>query len=65
MVLTVIALLAGAFIMWRQRGPWRRIILMVVLAVVVAINIGMWTLPMASGDSPLAELQKQQGSSAN
>lgn len=56
LVLAAIALLFGAFIAWRKGAPPRRIILMVILAAIMIVNVGIWTLPDASGESPLARL---------
>ena len=65
MMLVAIALLGGAFVLWRRGGANRQAVLMVILAVVVIINIGIWTLPTASGDAPLAQLQKEQAQARN
>ncbi|MCB2088589.1 MAG: hypothetical protein R3E18_09655 [Sphingomonadaceae bacterium] len=53
MALLVLALLAGAFVLWRKGQNPKQALLMVVLAVVVIINIGIWTLPDAGGKSPV------------
>lgn len=59
LVLAMIALVVGAFALWRRGGSARQIGLMLLLAVVMAVNIAIWTLPDASGNAPLAqELQK-------
>lgn len=63
MVLAIIALLAGAAYLWR-RGLYKgRALLMVVLAVVIAVNIALWTVPVSTGDT-LAN-RASQGPSAN
>ena len=61
----VIALLAGAFVLWRRGGASRQAVLMVVLAVVIVINIGIWTLPTADGNAPLTQLQTEQAQGGN
>ena len=51
MVLAALALTAGAVALWR-RGERKRPALMVVMVVVMLINVGIWTLPDASGEAP-------------
>ena len=51
-MLATLVLLAGAWALWR-RGERKRPALMIVLAVVAAINVAIWTLPDASGDTPI------------
>ncbi len=53
LVLAAVGLLGGAFIVWRKGGPLRQVVLMLVLAVVMIVNIAIWTLPDASGEAPL------------
>lgn len=53
MVLTVLGLPVAATAMWRK-GDRRQAVLMAVLAVVAAVNLAIWTLPDASGNSPVA-----------
>lgn len=50
LMLAAVALLAGAVFLWR-RGERRRPVLMVILAAVMALNIGIWTLPDAGGNT--------------
>lgn len=52
MMLASIALLGGAVFLWRK-GERQRPLLMVVLAAVMAVNVGIWTLPDSSGEAPL------------
>lgn len=61
LVLTAIALLLGAFFLWRRGGPIRQVVLMVVLALVAIINVAIWTLPDASGQSPVDQVREQGG----
>lgn len=56
LVLAAIALVVGAAIMWRKGAPRRRIALMLILAVVMLVNVGIWTLPDASGEAPLERI---------
>ncbi len=60
LVLLAIALLIGAFFQWRRGSSMKQVVLMVILALVVAVNVAIWTLPTAGGDTPLAEMKRQQ-----
>ncbi|AZI34634.1 hypothetical protein NT2_02_02220 [Caenibius tardaugens NBRC 16725] len=60
LVLAAIALLSGAFFLWRRGGARRQVVLMVVLAVIAIINVGIWTVPDASGENPLAQIKRQE-----
>jgi hypothetical protein len=53
MVLAAIALVIGAIVLWRKGGSRKQIGLMVLLAVIMAVNVGIWTLPDDSGKAPL------------
>jgi len=53
LVLTVIGLLAGAVFVWRRKGPMKRVVLLLGLAAVAALNVAIWTVPDSSGESPL------------
>lgn len=52
MVLGAIALLLGAFWLWR-RGVRRQAVLMVVMAAVLAVNVAIWLVPLADGRAPV------------
>ncbi|OJW65772.1 MAG: hypothetical protein BGO57_14390 [Sphingomonadales bacterium 63-6] len=52
LVLAAIGLLIGAFVLWRKGGQTKQIVLMVVLAVVMAVNVMIWTVPDESGEAP-------------
>lgn len=52
LVLATIALVFGAVVAWR-RGARPKAVLMLVLAVVCAFNVGIWTVPDSSGAVPL------------
>jgi drug/metabolite transporter superfamily protein YnfA len=54
LMLAVIALIVGAFVLWKRGGSCKQVGLMILLAVVLAVNVAIWTLPDASGNSPLA-----------
>ena len=51
LMLSALALLAGAVYLWRSRGERQRPLLMALLAVVMLVNVGIWTLPDASGEA--------------
>ncbi len=57
MMLAAIALIAGAIFLWRRTGDAKRPLLMLFLAVIALINVAIWTLPDASGESPLAKVE--------
>jgi len=50
LVLTAMALVLGAIALFR-RGMKRQGWLMLILALVMALNVGIWTLPTQTGDS--------------
>ena len=50
--LAAIALVAGAITLWR-RGVRKQAGLMLVLAVVMAVNVLIWTLPDSGGTAPI------------
>ena len=52
-MLAALALLAGAFWLWRRQGLVKQVWLMVLLAVVMLVNVAIWTVPDASGTAPL------------
>ena len=51
-MLTAVALIAGAVFQWR-RGGRRQAGLMLVLAAVMIANVLIWTVPDSSGTAPL------------
>ncbi|HTN13973.1 MAG TPA: hypothetical protein VL017_09770 [Devosia sp.] len=53
LVLAAVALLGGAFVLWRRGGSPKQIVLMVVLAMVMAVNVMIWTVPDESGEAPV------------
>ena len=55
MVLAAIALVIGAAVLWRKDGERKQILLMLLLALVIALNVGIWTIPDASGEAPLTQ----------
>ncbi len=53
LVLVTIALLVGGYVLWRRGGSMKQVLLMLGLAVVLAVNVAIWTLPDESGEAPL------------
>ncbi|AXB76849.1 hypothetical protein [Novosphingobium sp. P6W] len=60
LVLTVIALVLGALVLFRRGGQRKQAVLMLVLAGVMVMNIAIWTLPTPEGRSLSGEAEKQQ-----
>jgi cytochrome c biogenesis factor len=54
LMLAVLVLGAGAVLQWR-RGDRRKAMLLVILALVAALNVGIWTIPDASGEAPVTK----------
>lgn len=52
MMLAALALLGGAVFAWR-RGQRKQAGLMMLLAAIMAVNVGIWALPDATGTAPL------------
>lgn len=52
-MLAALALVAGAFVLWRKGAPRSRIVLMLLLAAIMAANVAIWTMPDATGDAPV------------
>lgn len=51
-MLAAFALTAGAIYLWRRGGHQKQAGLMLVMAVVMVVNILIWTLPGADGPAP-------------
>ncbi|MCZ8135425.1 MAG: hypothetical protein O9266_03900 [Porphyrobacter sp.] len=56
-MLAALALLAGAFFLWRRTGEVKNPALMVLLAVIAVINVLIWTVPSESGQAPIEQLK--------
>lgn len=52
LVLGALALVIGAFVLWRRYGLTKQVMLMLVLAAVFAVNVAIWTVPDKSGEAP-------------
>jgi uncharacterized membrane protein len=57
-VLAAIALLIGAFVLWRKGGSLKQAGLMVLLAIVAIVNVLIWTLPDAGGVAPIERAEE-------
>ena len=58
LVVAALALLAGAYFLWRRGAPMKQVWLTAALAVVMLVNVLIWTLPYASGDAPVDRAQE-------
>ncbi|MEO6093834.1 MAG: hypothetical protein ABIT04_11035 [Novosphingobium sp.] len=54
LVLTAIALLGGAILLWRRGGSRRQVGLMLALCAIIAANVVIWVLPTAGNEAPIA-----------
>ena len=65
MALALVALLLGALYLWRKGGHAKQAGLMLLLAVVIAVNIAIWTVPSGTGTAPIDKVDEpiQSGSS--
>ena len=54
LVLAALALAGGAIVLWR-RGQRQQALLMLVLAGVMAVNVGIWVLPDEAGNVPVGQ----------
>lgn len=63
-VLAAIALLGGAFLLWRRTGNARNALLMVFLAAIALVNVAIWTVPTADGEAPLDKVERGSGQAA-
>jgi len=58
-VLAAIALLAGAWALWRRTGNRKQPLLMILLALIALVNVAIWTVPDKSGQAPLDKIDGQ------
>ncbi|MDZ4139321.1 MAG: hypothetical protein U1D66_10650 [Erythrobacter sp.] len=56
-MLAALALLAGAYALWRRTGQIKQPALMVVLAVIAVLNVLIWTLPTTGGVAPITQIK--------
>ncbi len=57
-MLAALALLVGAFALWRQTGDATKPVLMIILAAVAVVNVLIWTLPGADGIAPIEKIEE-------
>lgn len=57
LMLAALALLAGAWFLWRRTGNAKQPLLMVLLAVIAVANVAIWTVPDGDGAAPLDRLE--------
>ncbi|AKH42039.1 drug/metabolite transporter superfamily protein YnfA [Altererythrobacter atlanticus] len=53
LVLAAIAMIGGAYFLWRKVGATQQVWLMLILAVVMIVNVLIWTLPDETGTAPV------------
>lgn len=56
-MLAALALVAGAFVLWRRTGETKQPALMVVLAVIAVLNVLIWTIPSDNGTAPIEQIE--------
>jgi uncharacterized membrane protein len=56
-MLAAVALVAGAFVLWRRTGEAKQPLLMVLLALIAIANVLIWTVPTADGGSPIEAVE--------
>ena len=61
-MLAAFALVIGAFVLWRRTGEAKQPVLMLILAGVALVNVLIWTLPDADGNTPLDQVEKAEDS---
>lgn len=57
-MLAALALVAGAFVLWRRTGTARQPLLMLLLAAIALANVLIWTLPTPGGEAPVSAIRK-------
>lgn len=60
-MLVVVALLGGAYALWRQTGDATKPVLMIILAGVAVMNVLIWTVPTDDGTAPIDKLSETEG----
>ncbi|MBU2588379.1 MAG: hypothetical protein KJ872_09725 [Alphaproteobacteria bacterium] len=56
-MLAALALVVGAFVLWRRTGQMKQPALMVVLAVIAVLNVLILTVPTSSGEAPISQIK--------
>ena len=62
-MLAALALVAGAYALWRRTGDAKNPALMVLLAVIAVINVLIWTVPAPDGTAPIEQVKEAAGGS--
>lgn len=60
-MLAALALVAGAFALWRRTGEAKNPALMVLLALIAVINVLIWTVPSSDGKAPIEQVKEAGG----
>lgn len=55
LVLTAIALVIGAVMLWCRGGRTKQAVLMLLLAAIIAGNLALWLVPYEDGKVPVSE----------
>jgi drug/metabolite transporter superfamily protein YnfA len=53
LMLCAIALIGGAFLLWRRKGMSRNVWLMLIAAAVMLADVAIWVVPGPGGASPM------------
>ena len=56
-MLAAFALVLAAFLAWRKGLPKKQIGLLLLLALVMAVNIAIWTVPDSKGQAPIDQVE--------
>jgi drug/metabolite transporter superfamily protein YnfA len=59
MVLTALALVGGAWWLWRYRRAGRQALLMLLLAAIFAMNVAIWAIPNEQGATLVSAVPEQ------
>jgi drug/metabolite transporter superfamily protein YnfA len=57
-MLAAFALIAGAAFLWFRKRARKQAGLMALLALIMLINVAIWTIPDAGGNAPLDQVQE-------
>ncbi|MFO1254223.1 MAG: hypothetical protein U1E37_00890 [Sphingomonadaceae bacterium] len=58
LVLAAIAMILGAWALWRRGGSPMQIALMLVLALILIGNVAIWVMPDEAGQAPVSQQLK-------